>query len=71
MSFQTQLSQQLELLQQLQSEFFEQTLEQAVELISGCLQQQSLCSSAAMAAQRLTPTHLGELVGRFLKNAGL
>ena len=68
MSFRKQLSQQLELLQQLQSEFFEQTLEQAIELISGCLQQQRpllICGNGGSAADAL---HIsGELVGRFLR----
>ena len=68
MSFRTQLSQQLELLQQLQSESFEQSLEQAVEIITRCLQQQLpllICGNGGSAADAL---HIsGELVGRFLK----
>ncbi len=68
MSFQTQISQQLELLQQLQNESLEQSLEQAVEIITICLQHQLpllICGNGGSAADAL---HIsGELVGRFLK----
>jgi len=68
MSFQAQLSQQIELLQQLQRDSFVQTLNQAIELMSDCLQQQSpllICGNGGSAADAL---HIsGELVGRFLR----
>jgi phosphoheptose isomerase len=40
MSFQAQLSRQIELLQQLQRDSFTQTLNKAIELMRVCLQQQ-------------------------------
>ena len=68
MSFHAQLSQQIELLQQLQRDSFVQTLNQAIELMSDCLQQQRpllICGNGGSAADAL---HIsGELVGRFLK----
>jgi len=68
MSFQAQLSQQIELLQQLQRDSFVQTLNQAIELMSDCLQQQRpllICGNGGSAADAL---HIsGELVGRFLR----
>ena len=68
MSFQAQLSQQIELLQQLQRDPFLQTLNQAIELMSDCLQQQRpllICGNGGSAADAL---HIsGELVGRFLR----
>ena len=68
MSFQAQLSQQIELLRQLHRDSFLQTLNQAIELMSDCLQQQRpllICGNGGSAADAL---HIsGELVGRFLR----
>ena len=67
MSFRTQLSQQMELLRQLQSESFAKTLEQAIEMMTASLQQRMpllICGNGGSAADAL---HIsGELVGRFL-----
>ena len=68
MSFQAQLSQQIQLLRQLHRDSFLQTLNQAIELMSDCLQQQRpllICGNGGSAADAL---HIsGELVGRFLR----